>query len=318
MKNTKTVFWFLVISLSLIGNVILFLQRSEQPFFIHIPDANSRETYFTLHHVKEAQAISRGQGISVGILDHYFGYEAHKAIYHDAIDFLNDPDSLNTISEHGYWMASVLKETAPGCEIYALNTHESGDEEKKVTAMIAAIEWAVDHKIDILTYSSQPISENQKARLDEAVNKAIENNVVIVFIHYDHPQNLWPNGMFSTSPLPNGRREPDINILHYDYNTLLLSTYDKYQKSPANLTSGDDIPYFSLSSTAPVTAGFVALLKGLDNTLAPQAYRDILRTTSYRMNFKDPFLLREFECPNVVDIRKAVSFLQSQSPNEIK
>jgi len=48
--------------------------RADDPnSVVVLQGANSRETYFTLHHVKEAQAITKGKGCKVGILDHSFG-----------------------------------------------------------------------------------------------------------------------------------------------------------------------------------------------------------------------------------------------------
>lgn len=207
-------------------------------------------------------------------------------------------------------MATTLKEIAPECDIYAIDTLDSSNEDKKVTAMIKAVDWAIENKIDVLTYSEAPISQKNRQRFDEAVNKAIKSNIVTTFIHYDNPNNIWPNGMFSLGGISNSKREPDINILNYDYNGLLINTYEKYEELKNNISGGDNIPYFSLSSTSPVTAGFVAILKSVNNKLLPSEYKDILKKTSYKMTFKDPFTLKESECSSVVDIDKAVIFLK--------
>ncbi|WP_027626137.1 S8/S53 family peptidase [Clostridium lundense] len=296
----------LLISISLNG--FLFLKLKGQPWHIDFKDANSRETYFTLHNVKEAQSISKGKGIKVGVLDHDFGYENHKELYKEGIDFIGNSDSINKSCDHGYWMSLTLKEIAPECDVYAMNIADS-NEDKKVTAMIKAIDWAIEHKIDILTYSQAPISEKNRQRFDEAVNKAIKNNIVTTFIHYDNPNNIWPNGM-SASRINNNQRQPDLNILNYDYNVLRIDTYKKYEKSKNNISGGNNIPYFSLSSTSPVIGGFVAILKGINNTLSPSDYKDILKKTSYKTTFKDPFTEKEFECPSVADIEKAVTYLK--------
>ena len=67
---------------------------------------------------------------------------------------------------------------------------------------------------------------------------------------------------------------------------------------------------FSLSSTSPVAAGFLAILKGVNNKLAPNDYKDILIKTSYKMTFKDPFTFKEAECPYVVDMEEAVNYIK--------
>ena len=309
MKNKSVKIVAAVLLLSIVINIVLFLQVNGQPGRVGFQNANSRDTYFTLHNVKQAQSISKGKGIKVGILDHYFGCEVNKDLYTGTVDFLDDSEAFNKISEHGFWMANTLKEIAPECDIYAINTLDS-DEDKKVTAMIKAIDWAIENKIDILTYSDAKISEKNRHRFDAAVNKAVKNNIITTFIHYDNPNNIWPDGMFSGWTLNKGIREPDLNILNYDYNVLSMDKYKKYKKLKNNIRGGDNIPYFSISSTSPVTAGFIAILKSVNNKLSPNEYRDILKKTSYKMSFKDPFTLEESDCSYVADIGKAVIYLK--------
>lgn len=301
-----SIFVFIV---SLALNVLLMLEHNKKQWNVAFTHANSRDTYFTMHNVRQAQDISKGKGIKVGILDHCFGYELHKDLYSGAVDFINSPYTLNKSNEHGYWMTNTLKEIAPECEVYALNTANI-DEDKMVTAVIEAIDWAIKNHIDILTYSQRPVSDKNRKRFDEAVNKAVKNNIVTTFIHYDNPNNIWPGQMLPPSWTEKGQREPDFNILHYDYNTLLIDTYTKYQKLKGKVYSGDDIPYFSVSSTSPVTAGFIAILKSINNNLTPDEYRQILKKTSYKTTFTDPFTLKKAECPNVVDIGKAAKYIK--------
>lgn len=85
-------------------------------------------------------------------------------------------------------MASVLCEIAPETEIYALNVVCS-DEDQKVEALIRVIDWLIQNKLDVLTYSSATFSES------EGVGKA------------------------------------DLQIFHYDYNTLFVEKYLEYQQS---------------------------------------------------------------------------------------
>ena len=47
----------------------------EAPPFIHFPNANSRQTYFTVHDIWDAWEMSKGAGVRVGILDHSFGVD---------------------------------------------------------------------------------------------------------------------------------------------------------------------------------------------------------------------------------------------------
>lgn len=309
MKHKSFKFLIVVLIISLLGNGFFIYKLKQQPLSISLENVNSRDTYFTIHNVKQAHSITKGKGIKVGILDHYFGAESHKALYTNCIDFLNDSDSLNNISEHGYWMATTLKEIAPECEIYGLNTINSKDENSKVDAIIKAIDWAIENHIDILTYSQPAISENNRKRFDEAVDKAIKNNIVTTFIHYDNPNNLWPDGMVSDDKLESGVRKPDLNILHYDYNSLFIDSYNQYEKSKDGVRKGENTPYLSISSTSVVTGGFVALLKSINNTLTPNEYKEILKKAGSNMTFKDPYTLKESQCSTVPDIGKATLYI---------
>lgn len=312
MKNKGAIVLVFILLISLVGNAVLFGRLKEQSLkdqqgVILFPNANSRETYFTMHHVKQAQSISNGNGIKVGILDHYFGYRQHKGLYSGGVDFVNDPNSLNNTSWHGYWMTNILREIAPGCQIYALNV-ASDNEDEQITAVIKAIDWAIDNHIDILTYSlgPPPISQTNRQRLDAAVDNAVKHDIVTTFIHYNNPNNIYPGLMNTGEPA-------NLNIFPYDYNILFMSSYEKYEKHKVFKTGpgvGSEIPYFSTSSASPVTAGFVAILKGINNKLTPSEYKEILVNTSYKMTFTDPFLEISTNCAHVADIMKAITYME--------
>lgn len=278
-------------------------EESKYPYTMIFKNANSRDTIFSFHNIKKAQEITKGKGIKVGIIDKYFGYKKHDKLYSGGMDFSEDPKSFLEIDEHGYWMSLVLKEVAPEADIYALNI-EWKDENSKVESMIKAINWAIKNDIDILTYSSSRFSEANKKKVDKAVKKAIENDIVTTFIHYSYEGNILPNGFFEYKGAADyNRREPDINIYHYNYNVLFIKNYLAYNNEKPEEKKTYHPPYFSISSTSPVTAGFVALLKSINNNLKPSEYKKILRDTSKEINYKGE------HCPRVVDIYKAVQYI---------
>jgi hypothetical protein len=108
--------------------------------------ANSHETYFTMHNIRAAHAITKGKGAKIGILDHSFGFDVHPGLYAGGQPFQADDwaQTFHERSHHGYWMALVAHEIAPEAEIYALGT-SSSDERVKVDAMVKAIDWAIAH-----------------------------------------------------------------------------------------------------------------------------------------------------------------------------
>lgn len=304
----------LAVIISIAFNVLFLSKLNNNPWNISFANANSRDNYFTIHNIKQAQKLGKGKGIKVGILDHCFGYNLHKELYSGAVDFINNSYALNSSNEHGYWMAATLKEIAPDCEVYALNTAASLNEDKRVTAVIKAIDWAIKNHIDILTYSQEPVSGKNRKRFDAAVNKAVKNNIITTFIHYDNPNNIWPQAMADPRFTENGTRAPDLSIYPYDYNTMIIDTYTAYKKLGPNVihAGGNSIPYYSVSSTSPVTAGFIAILKSINNKLTPNEYRQILKETSYKTTFRDPFRLSTFECSNVVDVGKAAIYIKEK------
>lgn len=295
---------YLFTQLKAVDNTSFIPISQYNPRTIMFTNANSRDTYFTIHNVSSAHNVSKGKGIKVGIMDTSYAYEKHRDIYAGGVNFSGKTDDRE---EHGYWMTNVLKEIAPDCTVYALNI-QSYNEDEKINNMIKAIDWAIENKIDILTYSGMEISESNRKQLDIAVNNAIKQGIVTTFINYDNPDNIYPSVMFPLEQRGKSR-SPDINIFSYDYNILFTDLYINFTLQKEAAKSGNDVPFFSYSSTSPVTAGFIAILKSINNALTPKEYKDILIKTSYKMDYFDPNFNKKLECTRVVDIGKAVDYL---------
>jgi hypothetical protein len=290
-----------------IGGGVLQAQNTvEAPVSIRFPNANSRHTYFTIHNIWEAWETSKGAGVKVGILDHSFGFDTHEGLYTGGQNFQTDEwgEYFAQSSHHGYWMASTLREVAPDVEIYALGTYSS-DENAKVDAMVRAIDWAIEHDLDALTYSAARFSSEVRPRLDEAVDRALAHGIVIAFIHYPHPGNLLPTWLGPRSG--DDEREPDLNILHYNYSVIFTERYLDW------LERGDESgyrPYLSISSTAPVTAGFVAMLKSVQPDLGPADIKRILMKTSRTLTFEGQ------RAPRAVDVAAALASLRAENSSD--
>ena len=256
----------------------------EQPETILVfPGANSHETYFTMHNIRDAHAIAKGKGAKIGILDHSFGVEAHQGLYAGGQAFQSDEWAGNfaTNSHHGYWMALVAREIAPEAELYALGT-TSSDEKVKVAAMVKAIDWAIAHHLDAITYSDRKFSPDLRADLDAAVSRAVAAGIVVCFIHYPHADNLLPTGLFPRHPVDD-EREPDVNILQYDYSVVFAN---EYQLAVQGKSQRRYKPFLSMSSTSPVTAGIVALMRSVNPRLTPAQCRQILMSTARPVTFE--------------------------------
>ncbi len=277
--------------------------------YVAVTNANSRPTYFAIHNIPAAHLHATGRGVKIGIIDHYFGFDMNRALYAGGVDFLDDGKAFREIGEHGLWLTRTAKEIAPDAQIYALNA-TSPDEAQKVEAMAKAIAWAAEHDLDVITYSGRAFSPRYRPQIDAAVEKATAAGVSCVFIHYPHPSNLLPFPMLGREAEPGYARDPDINVYHYDYNTLLLRDYEKFAKG-----KGGTPPYLSLSSTSVVAAGVLALMREVNNTLSPEVYKGILVETSHAYEEKKqpgPEIIRS--CPRVIDAAAAVGYMEVHHP----
>ena len=272
-------------------------------------NANSRETYFTLHNIKTAHRLSLGTGVKVGIIDWLFSFRDHSSLYSGYADISDIPEQLQSTG-HGYWMANTLREIAPKCEIYALNAIDYSGESNRITLLEKAIDWAIKNNIDILTYSHRAFSGDEKIRINGAIEKAVQAGLITTFIHCDSPNNIWPYACYPYIPEKIFTRTPDVNILHYDYNDLILDVYDRYNNQldkGQHIQSGNDIPFFSISSMSPVLAGFIALMKERNPKLTAENCRQVLIETSYPITEAGQHWYDINPCERVVDIGKAVA-----------
>ncbi|RPH34245.1 MAG: peptidase [Bacteroidales bacterium] len=303
MKRKGKIAFLALLVLSILVNIRCALTSSDKLWYVNFYNANTRDNYETIHHIKEAQNISTGKGVKVGIIDKYFGFKKHEKVYTGGKDFLNSKEKFEQIDEHGFWMATTLKEIAPNVEIYALNARCS-DKAKEANAIVSAIDWAIENKIDILTYSGEPFAPQFVGLIDSAVSKANSKGIVTTFIHYTYPTNTLPY-ILSPNNDEGYSREPDINIFHFDYNLLLLDSYKKYLKANRKPTSGDATPFLSLSSMSPVAAGIVAMMMEVNHNLSPLDYKQILIDTSREMDYKGSKITHVVDAPSAIKLAKS-------------
>ena len=296
----------LIVSLLVLLLISVFfniIPDSNNLWFVSFTYANTRPTYDSFHNITEAQQLATGKGIKVGIIGKYFGYADNKDMYAGGKDFVGNKAGFEDIAEHGLWMATTLKEIAPDVEIYALNARDK-NRDKECEAIIKAIDWAIENDIDVLTYSAEAFRGEDRKGIDNAVRRAIDNNIVTTFIHYDLPGNILPYGLLPNSPASYAR-EADVNIFHFDYNLLLLSKYEDYIKSGRNQTNNiGDFPYFSNSSMSIVLAGIIAMMKEVNNNLTVADYKRLLIETGKEIKYEG------YKVKHVVDAASAIKYLQ--------
>jgi len=277
--------------LVLSGAAVLAAPAQERWHYV-FPDANNRPTYRSMHALEEAQMLASGQGVRVGILDHGFGMDDYPELYADGVDLLGN-GALTRYAEHGYWMALTLREVAPAAEIIALNT-ASREPMDSARAIVQAIDWAIANNVNVLSYSHPPFSAEAREIIDPAIDRAVAAGIVPVFIHYPHPDNVFPTGMW---PLEEeGIGTADLNVLHYDYKLFILDNYERALER-GNLRQ----VFLSVSSTAPVVAGVAAMMIELAPDLGPRQIEDILVATSHDVEFEGQ------QAPRTLDAGAAVA-----------
>jgi hypothetical protein len=275
MKTSRVI---LAASLWAMGLLDSGCARASDPRYVYLPNANTRETYQTVHRVNEAHQLATGKGVRVGVIDKFFGFKKHPELYSGGKDFAGDQGSFDEVDEHGCWMATTLKELAPGAQVYALGVR-SNNKRKEAEAFARAVVWAIENRLDVLTYSAEAFAPEHRPVIDQAIATAVGKGLTTVFINVDHPLNILPYTFFSPKGEHYGR-EPDLRVFHLDYTLLNLESYGRFLRAHRQPRSGDEMPYFSLSSTAVVVAAGVAMLKEVNPRLTPADCKAILVQTS--------------------------------------
>jgi hypothetical protein len=248
------------------------------------PNLVSGETYFTIHNLRPAHEITSGHGAKVGIMGRSFAKEAHPELYAGGERFLaggpihDDHDPTH----HGYWMALTLSQIAPGAEIFSLETPAEKDP-SRVEAIVEALDWAVEHGLDAVTYCGGGFSQEARRILDPVVERTVAAGVVVVFLDYSHPLNLLPGGF--GPPAGEESRDPDLNIFSYDCTALFANQFVALMESDDNGIQRYR-PFLARPSTGSVTAGFVALLRSVDSEVSPAEIKKALMETSRPMEYR--------------------------------
>jgi hypothetical protein len=264
------------------------------------------ENHYSIHNLRPAHGITLGSGVKVGILDRSFGLASHPELYSGGHVFSGRPPLQREQAENhrGYWMALALHEVAPGAEIYPLVL--PFEEEKPLAeAIVEALDWAVEHDLDVVAFCGGDFPEADRRMLDRAVERTVKAGVVVVFVGYSHPLNLLPGG-FGT-PRNEGERAPDLHIFSPDCSALLA------EEVLALIEADDDAiqrrrPFLGRPNAGSITAGFVALLKSVDPSATPGEIKRALVETSRPMEYQG------LSAPRVPDAFRAVSSVSGSGP----
>lgn len=287
----KVILTTLTILVFVIQNLLIGQERK----FITFPEANNRTTIFSVHRIQEAHKLSKGKGCRIGILDHSFAYEKHPELYAGGEIFVPDNRTfLTTLEHHGYWMALTLKSVAPDAEIFALNTVSFSDRNRFTDYLSDAVDWAINNKMDVLTYSQAPVEAKSRSAFYNILDKAHKAGIITTFINTGHKGNITPTGLWQEKI---EGRLADIHIYHFDYSVIPVDEYFKLKNGERTWWNQ---PFLSVSSTSPVLGGVIALMKAIEPDLDSKQCKKIITETAFTMDFEGK------QIPYVLDAQAAV------------
>jgi hypothetical protein len=131
-----------------------------------------------------------------------------------------------------------------------------------------------------LTYSQAAVGTEYKPIFNAALDRAYKAGIITVFIHTGHPENIMPTGLWSGK---DDGREADANIYPYDYSIIPIPEYLKLKNGEKTWWNP---PFLSVSSTSPVLAGIIAMMKSLKPSLTASECREILQGTAFPFDFE--------------------------------
>jgi hypothetical protein len=249
-----------------------------------LPTPALGQNHYSIHNLRPAHRITLGGGAKVGILDRSFGLDSHPELYSGGHVFSERPplEREQANNHRGYWMALALHEVAPDAEIYPL-VLPSNEEKPLVEAIVEALDWAVEHDLDVVTYCGGDFPEADRENLDRAVERTVEAGVVVVFLGYSHPLNLLPGGFGSFRQA--AERAPDLHIFSPDCSAMLT------EEVVALIQADDDAiqrsrPFLGRPNAGSVTAGFVALMRSVDPVATPWKIKRALVESSRPMEYQ--------------------------------
>ena len=245
------------------------------------------DDFWTVHNLRKAQEITLGTGTRVGVLGHAFHARVHPDLYQAWVDFRGDHRDHGqgpASSTHlGYWMSLTLHEIVPEAGLVALEVPVEAAEIRMVEAVTRALNWAVQHDLDVVTGWFGPLSREGRGLLAPAVQQATDAGVVLALLDYDHPANVLP-GSFGPSAAESPVN-PDLTIYSQDCTSVLAGEF------LALVQQGDDgllrkRPFLARFATSSITAGLVALVRSSHPYASPVEVKRILVDTSRPMVYQ--------------------------------
>lgn len=223
-----------------------------------------------------------GAGVRVAIIDS--GVEgdhpavAGRLVESLAVELTDDgpelvPDDAIDLFGHGTACAGIIVGLAPEVEVHSVRVL-GPDLKGKGAAFAAALEWAIEHGIDVVNLSLSSKSESLFGLFHELADDAYFRNVVLVSAANNAPGNSFPS-LFSSVISVAAHAEPDPMRLYYNPDPPV--EFGAWGVDvPVAWKDGGQIVAIGNSFAAPHVAGLVALILSKHPGLTPFEVKAIL------------------------------------------
>ncbi len=233
--------------------------------------------------VYDAQEISTGKNVKVGVIDTGIDYE-HEELKHlfgetKGHDFVNGDSSIDD-NGHGTHVAGIIggytTGVAPNCTLYALKVLDRNGVGNNI-GVIRAIDWSITNNLDILNMSLGSSSYSELEH--KAIRIAAEKGLVIVCAagndgtkEYNYPASF--DEAVSVSAVDSNNKKAYFS----NYNNKIkiaapgVEIYSTYKNNSYRVLSGT-------SMSTPHVTGVFALVKSL-NQSSPEILKEIIKRTA--------------------------------------
>lgn len=155
-----------------------------------------------------------GIGIRIGIVDSGFNSGKRDIKIGQGIDLTNGQLHKEAIGEsdneftdligHGTACAGIIYKKAPDALIFPIKIFEE-ELVSDVQQLVSAIEWGIDHKLNILNLSLGTTNDSELDELERVCEKAKENNMFIVAAVSNEGKESYPASFQSVFAVDAGR-----------------------------------------------------------------------------------------------------------------
>jgi len=240
------------------------------------PARNTQSDLLTFSRIQQAQALSRGAGVTVAVIDWQFDPKGSASSSYVSAASMVPGEKMGTLKPwHGAWMVDIVHKVAPEARIIPIigRSLKGGGYQD---ALVQGIRYAAEH--GAVAVSSSMGTVNQTDALRDAIAFAESRGTVFVNVH---PENVSGTREKFT---PCAVDACDARIVHAG-----IVSVPEHPTNPHPARLVYTWPYdldakyedgWGYSNAPPIVLGTIALMKSANPRLSPAQLRELLRETS--------------------------------------